>query len=93
MTRKKDTKGDSPQGKRSDLSKLSLPLQVDFVNTPLLYRDRASCLEIANLALWFVPEAAQSNLTSQKHTTTQLVMPEMTLKPMNVCLTHGPFTN
>ena len=38
---------------------------IDFVNTPRLYSDRAT-REIAILALWFVPEGAQSAWTSQE---------------------------
>ena len=42
-------------------------LQIDFVNTPRLYSDRATLLELfANLALWFVPEGAQSAWTLQE---------------------------
>ena len=39
---------------------------IDFVNTPLLYRPSHPLREIANLALWFVPEGAQSAWTLQE---------------------------
>ena len=42
--------------------------------------------EIVNLALWLVPEGAQSAWTQETHTTPP-IMPEMRLEPLNVCLT------
>ena len=52
---------------RSDLKQeLSSSLQVDFVNTPHLYKGPCHPRKIANLALWFVPEGAQSAWTLQE---------------------------
>ena len=49
---------------------------IEFVNTALLYSDRAT--------RWFVPEDAKSAWTLQA---TQSIMPEMSFEPLNVCLT------
>ena len=61
---------------------------IDFVNTPRLYSDRATRLEI--LPIWLYGLCQREPKVPglyKKHTATQPIMPEMRLEPLYVCLT------
>ena len=61
---------------------------IDFVNTPRLYSDRATCYKDCQFGHYGLcqREPKMPGLY-KKHTATHLVMPEMRLEPPNVCLT------
>ena len=62
---------------------------IDFVNTPRLYSDRAT--RIKRLPIWpYCLCQGEPKVPGlyKKQTATQPVMPQMRLKPLNVCLTN-----
>ena len=65
--------------------KSSLSLQVDFVNTPLLYSDRATPLKNYQFGHYgFCQRQPKVTGLHYKYTGTLTVMPEMRLEPLKV---------